>query len=74
MPTSGYFFAKDPHYVSQQNIMFILYRSDLPYNPNIYIFNQRKVRRPYDVMVISSRDIPLVGYMYEYTPKIMGAY
>lgn len=70
--TSRYYCANKTHSVSHQKIMFILDISDLPDNPNRLPFNKRKVTRPAEGMVSSSRGIPVVFSMYASAFKITG--
>ena len=71
--TSWYYCTKNPHSIAYQKIMCILDRYYLPENPNIFLFNQRKFRRPDDRSVSASRSITVVGYVHAYSLKIICA-
>ena len=51
--------------------MRIFEKSDLPDNPNRFLFNKSKVRMPADGMVSNSRGTRLVGSLHASDSKIM---
>ena len=62
--TNESYCEKNPPYISHQKIMRIMYRYYPQENPNIFLFNQRKVRRPGDGIVSVSRGITIFGSMH----------